>query len=247
MTVNSALRIGTWNVEYASAARNPRRLSLLHAANADIWVLTETQDGLDLGGNYNAVNSDPQPRTKESVRWVSIWSRFALLEPVKVRDSDRTAAALYATAQGKLLVYGTVLPWHSDPGPSNAANWSEHYRVIPEQAAEWKALVGRYPDAALCVAGDLNMNLGGKQTYGTARGRELLKKGIANAGLACVTHTEQVPSGKLVEPHIDHICLPHSWAERAQVVDAWPGTIDRERLSDHSAIVVEVRASSGRV
>ena len=42
MTVNRALRIGTWNVEYASAARNPQRLSLLHAADADIWVLTET-------------------------------------------------------------------------------------------------------------------------------------------------------------------------------------------------------------
>lgn len=102
--------------------------------------------------------------------------------------------------------------------------------------------MGRYPDAALCVAGDLNMNLGGKHYYGTARGRELLEEGLANAGLACVTHTERVPPGKLVEPHIDHVCLPHSWAERASVVDAWPGTIDGVRLSDHSAILVEVRA-----
>jgi hypothetical protein len=59
MTVNSALRIGTWNVEYASAARNPQRLSRLHAADADIWVLTETQDGLDLGSGYHAVHSEP--------------------------------------------------------------------------------------------------------------------------------------------------------------------------------------------
>ena len=41
----TTVRIGTWNVEYASAARNSQRLSLLLPANADIWVLTETQDG----------------------------------------------------------------------------------------------------------------------------------------------------------------------------------------------------------
>ena len=43
------LRIGTWNVEYASTARNPQRLSLLPAADADICVLAQIQDGLDLG------------------------------------------------------------------------------------------------------------------------------------------------------------------------------------------------------
>lgn len=240
--MSNHIRIGTWNVERAAPTKIDSVLARLTAADANIWVLTETRDALSIAGSYNVVNSDLQPGTNESVMWVSIWSRFALLEGVTVRDTRRTAAALYATAQGKLLVYGTVLPWHSDPGPTNtAANWSEHHRVIPEQADEWKALVGRYPDAALCVAGDLNMNLGGKHYYGTARGRKLLEEGLAHAGLACVTHTERVPSGKLAEPHIDHVCLPHSWAERAQVVDAWPGTIDRERLSDHSAIVVEVR------
>lgn len=42
------LRIGTWNVEYANLANNPRRLELMHTANADIWVLTETRDELNL-------------------------------------------------------------------------------------------------------------------------------------------------------------------------------------------------------
>jgi len=104
------IRIGTWNVERASAAKNSQRLALIQKADADIWVLTETQDALDLRSRYNPVNSDPQPGTNESVRWVSIWSRFALFERVAVRDIGRTAAALYPTAQGKLLVYGTVLP-----------------------------------------------------------------------------------------------------------------------------------------
>ena len=235
------LRIGTWNVEYATPPKNAERLALLQAADADIWVLTETQDGLDLGASYHAACSEL--RQTPPARWVSIWSRHPLIKQLGVRDPIRTAAALYATPLGKLLVYGTVMPWQSDRGPSDAEPyWAEHHRVIPEQADEWKALVGRCPDAALCVAGDLNMNLGGEHYYGTARGTELLKKGLANAGLACVTHTEQMPSGKLAEPHIDHICVPEAWAQRAQVVEAWPGTIDGVRLSDHSAIVVEVRA-----
>ena len=41
-------------------------------------------------------------------------------------------------------------------------------------------------------------------------------------------------------PHIDHICVPEAWAERTTVVDAWPGTIDGVRLSDHSAVVIEI-------
>jgi hypothetical protein len=32
------LRIGTWNVEHASSAKNPQRLALIQRADADIWV-----------------------------------------------------------------------------------------------------------------------------------------------------------------------------------------------------------------
>jgi len=43
------LRIGTWNTEYASGVdKNARRLALLNGRPADVWVLTETHDDLDL-------------------------------------------------------------------------------------------------------------------------------------------------------------------------------------------------------
>jgi hypothetical protein len=32
------------------------------AADADIWVLTETRDGLELGAGYSAVHSEPRPK-----------------------------------------------------------------------------------------------------------------------------------------------------------------------------------------
>jgi hypothetical protein len=237
----TGFRIATWNIERAAPSKTAR-LARIHSADADIWVLTETRDSLDLGERYSGVHADLQPGTLVAGRWVSIWSRLPCIERVAVRHTIRTVAAIYETPRGELLVYGTVLPWHSDQGTTGVAtNWSEHYRVIPEQAQEWKALRERYPDAALCVAGDLNMDLGEKHFYGTKHGRELLHEALSQAGLACVTRTEHVPAGKLTEPHIDHVCLPQLWAKRAQVVDAWPGTFDGVRLSDHSALVVAVQ------
>lgn len=91
------------------------------------------------------------------------------------------------------------------------------------------------------VAGDLNMNRGGRHHYGTRKGRDLLEEGLARAGLACVTTMEHVPAGKLTAPHVDHIFLSRSWSQRAGVVEAWPGTINGVRLSDHSVLVVAVQ------
>lgn len=56
-------------------------------------------------------------------------------------DPARTAVAEVA---GSIIVYGTVLLWHTDPGPcpdpaAPARNWSEFMRVTPLQAVEWRA------------------------------------------------------------------------------------------------------------
>jgi hypothetical protein len=235
------IRIGTWNVEHAKPSNNGRRLDVLRAFNADLWVLTETRDHLELGGDYHAVHSALRDRTRVAERWVSIWSNFPLLETVAVQNTSRTVAALYETPFGPLVVYGTVFPWQTDSGPSGTAtNWTEQYRIVPQQAEEWATLRQRYSAAALCVAGDLNMSLGARHSYGTKLGRELLRQGLEGAELECVTRTEQVPEGRLRAPHIDHVCLPTSWAPGARVAEAWPGTMENVRLSDHSGIVVAV-------
>ena len=94
--MDSGICIGTWNVGYASTARNPQRLHLIEKADTDIWVLTETQDGLNLGlgGSYSAVHSEPHPQKPAPARWVTIWSRHPLIDRVRVRDPIRTTAAL---------------------------------------------------------------------------------------------------------------------------------------------------------
>jgi hypothetical protein len=163
---------------------------------------------------------------------------------LEVDDPVRTVAAVLESPAGSLLVYGTVLPWHSDPGPDPACPskaWREQDRVLPLQLAEWGRLGARFPDAPLVVAGDLNMNLGGPHYYGTARGRRQLREGLAELGLACATETDRVPAGSLVHPPIDHVLVPDAWAPRTRVVSAWEGTTAAGmRLSDHSGLVVEV-------
>jgi hypothetical protein len=237
------MRLGTWNVEYAAVrAKNDRRLSRLRKMDADIWVLTETHDDLDLGPDYRAVSTTQRSTGRACARWTTIWSRFPITKILPVEDSHRTVAALFESPTGPLVVFGTVLPWQSDRGPKgDAKGWTEHHRVVPMQGREWARLRDDYPDAALCVAGDLNMNLGGPHYYGTVKGREMLRVGLKGAALVCVTETEQCAAHGLKHGPIDHICMSQHLAQDARVVGAWEGTdSDRVRLSDHSGLVVAI-------
>lgn len=239
----SSLRVGTWNVEYAAGeAKNRARLARLEAADADVWVLTETHDDLDLSRTHPvSLSTDQRPTGRRGARWTTVWSRWPLRR-LDVGDPVRTVAALVEAPAGPLVVYGTVLPWHSDPGPDPTRPkkaWSEQYRVIPEQGAEWKALAAAHPRAMLVVAGDLDMSLGGPHYYGTTDGRALLRDAMDGAGLACATETGRVPAGALAHPPIDHVLVR---ADRATaVVAAWEGrTDDGARMSDHSGLVVAI-------
>ncbi len=242
----STFRIGTWNVEYAAGApRNVRRAATLSDSDAHVWVLTETHDELDLSASHTAVSTEQRPTGRRGGRWTTIWSRFPVLATPAVTDPIRTVAALLDTPLGQVLVYGTVMPWGNDSGPDPkqpARGWTEQDRVLPEQIADWARLRAEHPDASLVVAGDFNMNLGGKHYYGTARGRTVLRDGLAKSGLFCATETERLPPGWLQHPPIDHVAVPAVWEPRTGVVAAWEGTAaDGVKLSDHSGLVVEVR------
>jgi hypothetical protein len=244
------LRIGTWNVEYADvAATNARRADVLSNHSADIWVLTETHDALQPPGVAHAAHSFPRPRygarVKEGSRWTSIWSRFPC-EPadVTLSDPERTIVARILTPTGALVVYGTVMPWNGDKGRMGerpgARGWSEFYRVAPQQIAEWRALQARYPDAALCVAGDFNVDMGAGAFYGSREAIVMLRDGLNTCALTCISEPSRFPAGRLVHPPIDHIALPSAWAHRARVTAAWEGRVGSPRLSDHSGFVVSV-------
>jgi hypothetical protein len=244
------MRIGTWNVEYAAnVEKNNARLGILRSKPADLWILTETHDELSLAPSHEPIHSCQRPTGRQGGRWVTIWSSFPIRARLRVVDEERTVAARIDTPHGEMVVFGTVLPWHSDRGKhpidTKVPNWSEHYRVIDEQCAEWAALRRDRPNAALCVAGDLNLNLGGPHYYGTARGRTAIRAAMDHNNLVCTTEFGQIPEEcRLTNSPIDHVLISEGLAGNSRVAEAWEGKQpDGTRLSDHSGLVVELRQS----
>ncbi len=236
------VRIGTWNVEYANLSRLEVLREVLSANQADIWVLTETHDELRPSQCEFVAHTEPRPRIWSGIRpgsrWVSIWSRFPIIDVVTLptADRERTIAVLLDIGHiRKLIVYGTVMPWKGDGGKQD---WSEHHRIVPQQCAEWLELSQLYPDAALCVAGDFNTDMGTGSYYGTKKGIAMLRAGLTGCELFCATEMPCVPVGLLQYPPIDHIAVPSAWGSFTKVVSAWPA--QKGVLSDHSGLVIEV-------
>ncbi|MGE0309815.1 MAG: endonuclease/exonuclease/phosphatase family protein, partial [Acidimicrobiia bacterium] len=233
------LRIGTWNVQYgAGVDKNRLRRELLVEKDADIWVLTETHDDLDLVDTHAVVRSLQRSTAKAGGRWTTIMSRFPVIEQIDTVDPHRTVCArLDGGALGEIVMFGTVLPWHTDQGPDPAVpkrNWEEFARIVPLQGAEWRELRTRYPSATFVVAGDLNHNLGGPHYYGYKAGRALLRDALAASSLVCYTNSDEFRFEGLAHPPIDHVCA--SFPDRVSIasrVEAWEKESEAGvRLSD---------------
>jgi hypothetical protein len=242
----SGVRIGVWNLECVSFKdRNPARLDFLRNHDADIWVLTETHTEIDLSSSHpHSVHSRRRERSRNDMYWVSIWSRFPVVEAVNEPDV-RSAIALLDTPIGRLLVYGTVWPWHSDtgehPGDPAWTNWLRQAPVIMQQASHWQQLRADWPDSILCVAGDLNMTFGGPNSYYSREGRLEAALAMQAHDLVCTTAWPRLPQGTLETSPIDHVLLPHEWAMRTSVCETWPGHPRQpDRLSDHSGLIVQI-------
>jgi hypothetical protein len=240
------LRVGTWNVEYArGVAKNGSRLDLLRRWNADVWVLTETHDDLDLSASHTAIRSEQRYPTPGG-RWTTIWTSLPVVECLATADPHRCVAVrLDAGEAGELIVYGTVLPWNSDAGPDPARparGWDEFHRVVPQQGREWTSLRDLNPRATFVVAGDLNQDLGGRHHYGTKACRALLAVQLDEARLTCLTTTDRFEPGVLQHPPIDHVCAgPGRGSSLTSEVHGWNNVDSGVRLSDHGGTLVSLR------
>jgi hypothetical protein len=255
------VRIATWNLErprLGSHRKLPGILARIAEVDADVWVLTETNDvAVDVSATHPyRVSSEPVGAYHApGERWTTVWSRWEA-ERVETGDLTVTACARVATPSGMMLVYGTVLPYHADRGRAGTARtWEEFLRVTPLQAEEWRTLRDRFPDDRFCVAGDLNQSLDGRRWtgrlwYGTARTREVLGEGLRGAGLGCVTGHDLVEAGWLTSrSSIDHVCLDAASAGEVVEVGAWEAGAGEGggRLSDHNGVWVDLGAGPKNV
>ena len=238
------MRIGTWNVAYGVGGRNPDRRAILLSRDADVWVLTETNAALDLGGEFSPVSSEPRKLPDKGARWVTIWSRFPLLRSLTVPDPRRMVAAVFDSPAGPLAVAGVVLPWHTDIGDVQVdpppRNWQEHRRVVRDEVPRLlRWLREGAPDARRVVAGDFNTDFPAAPnvySYGVKVVRAELASLLAGESLLCHTANVLYPPPSPVRTLIDHVCT--TWGP-ALSVETWTGEDGgRPRLSDHPGVVV---------
>lgn len=241
------MRIATWNLERpdpADVARNQARLEKIREIGADLWILTETQEVIDLSDTHHGASTVPsfrKPLPGEAC--ASVWSRWPILRRLDTSDPSEAVCVEVAHPEGTLLVYGSIIAYAGYKGPDGKSRmWEEHYRYIEWHGRDWKRLRAEFPGHRMITGGDYNQNRDGARWYGTRKGRDLLTAAFVDAGLKCVTEEDFVKSGKLLDRHtVDHLCLDETLAARVVGVDAWERTrADGMRLSDHSGIFVDV-------
>ncbi len=241
------MRIGTWNVEYGIGARNPDRLAILRERDADIWVLTETDAGLDLTDTHPfviATSPRSTPKTKRGSTWVTIWSKHPIVRPIAVPDPRRMVGARFSTPSGPLAVVGIVLPWNTDAGDlvtdPKPRGWDEHRRVIRDEMPElMRALREQAPDARRIIAGDFNTDFHPPHSYGLKTTRDDLARLLTEHAIVCHTGPVLDPPPSPPRTLIDHIC---SDLEMVGEVETWSGDDGgKPRLSDHPGVVATLK------
>jgi hypothetical protein len=241
------MRIATWNLERpdpTDLVRNQARMEKIREVGADLWILTETHEVIDLSDTHHGATTTPSTRKPmPGETCATVWSRWPILRRVDTSEPSEAVCVEVAHPEGPLLVYGSIIAYAGYKGPDGKSRmWEEHYRYVEWHGREWKRLRAEFSGHRLIAGGDYNQNRDGARWYGTRKGRDLLTAALANAGLKCVTEEDFVKVGKLLDRHtVDHLCMDETLAARVIGVDAWERTrADGMRLSDHSGILVDV-------
>ena len=223
------LTIATWNLNRPAATPNVRNEAIreqIQTVNADIWVLTETNESIQLPG-YHHLSTPTTLHRRPGERTTTLWSRWPLQEiavfphlpeheepartwpsfTVSSRDTAPAVCAIVETPGGKLLVYGTIITYSGDKGPwGTATNNQEQLRSTKAHHADWRRLRDAYPELPFIVAGDFDATCDTRNSP-TEEICTALRAAIAESGLICLSK----------EHWIDHICISAEHANSSDV------------------------------
>jgi exonuclease III len=250
-------KISTWNIDRPNATTKKTGLVIekIREVNSDILVLTETSSAVDLSSIYPySISTEPYERTPTE-QWVTIWSKWPIREQLKTVDNKRTVCGIVETPFGKIILYGTIIPYHMAGvsgvryGNLNYKTWEYHEKDLYAQSANWLELRKNNENLPLIVAGDFNQTRFNGIGYGTKKVREILTEILKELELNCVTEidfsknylTEDPKKGK-VRNNIDHICVSNSLINKLKSynVGAWNHfTENRQFMSDHNGVYLE--------
>lgn len=255
--MNKTYKIANWNVERPKINTKKTNLALnkINEINADIFVLTETSDAIDLTPEYQSVKADSNFRNR-SEQWITIWSKWKIIKKIDTFDTFRTASALIETPFGEIIIYGTIIPYHNAGndiryGKLGYKMWQMHKEDIVRQGKDWQTIISQHEDIPFFVIGDYNQTRDElPKGYGTKEGREILSNQLENNDLACVTGidfatTKQLsedPKKKRVRRNIDHISVSKKWLNSLKNyrIEAWDNFAENGYyMSDHNGVLIE--------
>ena len=216
------MKIATWNLERPNGThkRNQLIVDALREVDADILILTETNEMLDYPNCYQGYHTALLPSNyyKKGERRVSIYSKYETIGSFPTFRDDTSICITFNTPLGNLAVYGTVIGIYGN----RRKDFIDDLELILQDIDRISSLEN------LCVAGDFNMSW--DNYYFTAESRRKMNESFLRNGL--VNLTGDVPQ------NIDHIVLGEQFAEGKHVlVSAW--NLDK-KLSDHVGVCVEV-------
>jgi len=194
---------------------------ILKNVNADILILTETNEFLNPGNDYNCFHSANAPEDFYTTgeKRVSIYSKYDSIGNSKTFRDDIAICKILRTPFGDLAVYGTII---GTEGNRKAGFTKDLY----QQLLDFDKIAG---ENNLCIAGDFNISFGDNY-YFTGSGRQKLNDSFAKLRLENLTSA--IPN------NIDHIVLPHNFiAGRSVSSDTWNPD---KKLSDHIGVSITI-------
>lgn len=110
------MRIATWNLERGGKTRAAQRAQAeaLREVERDVLVLTEPGASFRAGtGSVTSPRLRDGARSDENECWVAIVGESVTPVPLEIPFARMAVAAFARTAEVRVVVYGSVLPWGS--------------------------------------------------------------------------------------------------------------------------------------
>lgn len=248
--VNFMLTIATWNLEKLTPRSWKRKDSIkqkIQEINADVWVFTEIKHGNQLAAdflpNYQVTTSQEY---NSGFADVMICSRFPHQKiSLESQTYETACVSIELDSHRPLIVYGTIIPYRNDGvikreklalDQVHVAIWEKHQAAIAHQGNDWASLIQKYPNHALCVAGDFNQSRDETGWYSTKKVEKLLTEQLDRSHLICVTEKN---FGLAKRQNIDHLCISQNFAKSYQV-SAWENFTGSIEMSDHNGVMAEL-------
>ena len=217
------MTIATWNLERLKYQKEtPEIISILEDLNADILVLTEYDEMVNLKNYPYKITTKNLSELqavyyKPSEKRVRIYSKYEIVNQLPTYDEYTSCCAEIKTGRGNLLVYGTII--------GIFGNRHENFKTdLSKQIIDFKTLS---INQNICIIGDYNISFSDNY-YFTNWGRNELNNSFEENRIANLTHH--------LSEAIDHIAISQAFIGTAQVeTQEW--NLDK-KLSDHKGVSI---------